>query len=588
MAPDKETLIKQATEWAQKYLDSNFEFRKYQLESIVLIITRVLDEVKTQVMNAPTGSGKSLTAIISAGVLFEYYKKTSYILCSDLSLFAQYEADLKRYNLPWGHLKGKDNYVCQRNGNIVSCGECALNMVSTRTLQDAESAEKAGYSCAKECEYVKMRNLAMKAPVTVMTYQLYLIQRNYVNDLMGGEDGYMPFPERDFVICDEAHKLNDIIQSHYAPRIPVDVPEFMKTLDKYASKHHIKVPDSRSTIRWANKLKSAKNHADIISAMQRYSDLLSEYAYINEKVREEAQKTRQFRKLRAELTAGNLARECNCKCGDFLELVKELGPQIAVKTEGENEITINCTYEGEMITKYFHNVSKCELFMSATLGDLTLYKELIGVKDCPKGQYKGLDVPSTFDFSKSPIYYSEANPMSFKEKANSIRPICRQIIEICNMFKGKRGIIQTGNYENTTKLLDYVPADLKKRFITYTNAREKNYALDRFLESDDGILVGPTLLEGLNFDGDKCRFSICMKLPYASLANNLVAAKKDLIPNWYAGQCVASLEQGFGRGVRFNGDWCVNYILDGCIASLIKYNANLFSRNTQMRFKRLG
>ena len=148
MTPDKETLIKQATEWAQKYLDPNFEFRKYQLESIVLIITRVLDEVKTQVMNAPTGSGKSLTAIISAGVLYEYYKKTSYILCSDLSLFAQYEADLKRYNLPWGHLKGKDNYVCQRNGNIVSCGECALNMVSTRTLQDAESAEKAGYSGA--------------------------------------------------------------------------------------------------------------------------------------------------------------------------------------------------------------------------------------------------------------------------------------------------------------------------------------------------------------------------------------------------------------------------------------------------------
>ena len=585
MEISKELLSTQATEWARKNLDPNFEFRKYQLEAIVMIVSRVLENVKTQVMNAPTGSGKSLTAIISAGVLFEYYKKTSYILCSDLSLFAQYENDLARYNLPWGHLKGKDNYVCQRNGNIVSCGECALNMVSTKTLADAESVDKAGYCCAKECEYIKMRNLAMTAPVTVMTYQLYLIQRNYVPTIMG-ED--IPFPERDFVICDEAHKLNDIIQSHYAPRIPMKEPEFMKTLNSYARKHHMNVPDSKSTTRWANKVKDAKNHGDIISGMQRYSNLLSEYVLINDKVREEAQKTKQFRKLRSELTAGNLARECNCKFGDFLELVKELGPQIAVKTDGDNEILINCTYEGDMINKYFHNVSKCELLMSATLGDLQLYKELIGVKNCEKGQYKGLDIPSTFDFTKSPIYYSEINPMSYKEKEFSIKPICKQIIEICNLFKGKKGIIQTGNYENCVKLMDYVPPDLKKRFINYTNAREKTYALDMFNESTDGILVGPTLLEGLNFDGDKCRFCICMKLPYASLANNLVAAKKDLIPNWYAGQCVSSLEQGFGRGVRYNGDWCVNYILDGCIASLIKYNANLFSRNTQARFRRLA
>jgi Rad3-related DNA helicase len=114
------------------------------------------------------------------------------------------------------------------------------------------------------------------------------------------------------------------------------------------------------------------------------------------------------------------------------------------------------------------------------------------------------------------------------------------------------------------------------------------YAITQFQKSTNGILVGPTLLEGLNFDGDKCRFSICMKLPYPNLSNNLVAAKKDLIPNWYASACIASLEQGFGRGVRFDGDWCVNYILDGCIANLIRFNGDLFSRNTQNRLKALG
>lgn len=580
---DKELIKKQATAWAQKYLDPAFAFRKYQLESICCIISNVIDNVKTQVMNAPTGSGKSLTAIISAGVLWEYYKKKSYILVSDLSLFEQYEKDLARYHLPWGHLKGKDNYICSRNGNVVSCGDCAINLVSARSLADPESAEKAGYDCACKCEYIRRRAEAVNAPVTVMTYQLYLIQMNHVNEMMTEEE--QSFKERDFLICDEAHKLNDIVQGHFAPRIPVDEPEFMKTLNEYARKHGLDIPDSKQTIRIANQVRKAQNHAQIISAMQKYSDLLSEYNEINNELREEAKKTKDRRKLMKYLSAGNMSRECNCKFGDFLELIKELGPQIAVKTDGEDETIINCTYEGEMINKYVHNHAKCELFMSATLGNLALYRELIGLRNAPKGQYKGLDIPSTFDFTKSPIFYSTKNPMSFKEKDRSIGPICQQIEQICEMFKGRRGIIQTGNYENSQKLLQYLPSSVKKRLIVYSTAKEKQIAIERFLANDDAILVGPTLLEGLNFDGDKCRFSICMKLPYASLANNLTAAKKDLIENWYAGDCVAKLEQGFGRGVRFDGDWCVNYILDGCIANLIRYSGDMFCKNTVSRLK---
>ena len=134
-------------------------------------------------------------------------------------------------------------------------------------------------------------------------------------------------------------------------------------------------------------------------------------------------------------------------------------------------------------------------------------------------------------------------------------------------------------------MLKLVSADVKKRLITYHNSKEKDLAIESYLESSNGILVGPTLLEGLNFDGDKCRFSICMKLPYASLADNLTAAKKELIPDWYAGNCISSLEQGFGRGVRFDGDWCVNFILDGCFVNLLRYSQNLFSSNTLSRIK---
>lgn len=580
---DTETLIQQITDWAHLHLDANFEFRHYQLEAIVAIVQNVLNDVKAQAMNAPTGSGKSLTAIIAAGVLYEYYEKTSYILVSDLSLFNQYEQDLLKYKLEWGHLKGKDNYICEENGNLVSCGECSLNMISASKLSNPIIAASLGYSCASECEYIQQRKKAVDAPVTLMTYQLYLIQRNYVRWMLGEDE--TPFKARDFVICDEAHKLTDIVQSHFAPRIPTTVPYFMKTLNDFAEAHDLPQPNSNLVEVISKNMKNAKTPTEILKVMSEYEKLLAEYCTLNTVVRDEAQKAKKAKKYMKYMSAGNCAREHHCKFEDFLSLVNELNENVVVKTDSDTETVINCTHEGYMITKYLHNVSNCELFMSATLGNFSLYKNMIGMQNCEKGQYIGLDIPSTFHYEKSPIYYSDKNPMSYAMKATSIRPICETITKICQIFKDHRGIIQTGNYENSKNLLKLVSADVKKRLITYHNSKEKDLAIESYLESSNGILVGPTLLEGLNFDGDKCRFSICMKLPYANLADNLTAAKKALIPDWYAGNCISSMEQGFGRGVRFDGDWCVNFILDGCFANLLRYSQNLFSSNTLSRIK---
>jgi Rad3-related DNA helicase len=171
--------------------------------------------------------------------------------------------------------------------------------------------------------------------------------------------------------------------------------------------------------------------------------------------------------------------------------------------------------------------------------------------------------------------------MSWNEKTQSIKNITQQIINLCDNHKNEKGIIQTGNYENAKFLFSNISDDLRNRCIFYFSSKDKNEALMKFDKKKDAILIGPTLLEGLNFPGDRCRFSICMKLPYANLSNNLVQAKKSLIKNWYLYDVMTKLEQGFGRGIRFNGDWCINYILDGCIIDLLKFNT--FNKNIQKR-----
>jgi Rad3-related DNA helicase len=99
--------------------------------------------------------------------------------------------------------------------------------------------------------------------------------------------------------------------------------------------------------------------------------------------------------------------------------------------------------------------------------------------------------------------------------------------------------------------------------------------------------MGPSILEGLDFEGDLCRFIIVAKLPYASLSNNLVQAKMELYPNWYQYDCVNKITQGIGRGVRSETDYCSTYIVDGCFSDLVRRSGNLFSKNISSRFRRL-
>lgn len=571
-------------EWAKNNLGEDFKFRPNQLESCTYIIQNVLSNCKTQVMNAPTGSGKSITAMICAGVLHKYFDKTSYILVSDLSLFDQYVADFQRYGLDkeWGYLKGKDTYTCDLFNTCISCGMCQLNQVSAATLGNCtdEEARSMGYPCAIKCKYIQDRKKAISAPVTLMTYKLYLIQRNYVADQLGSH----AFDQRDFVICDEAHKLNDIIQQHFAPTIPHTLPKFMQTLDEYAKTKDIKL-DTSSLGDIAVKLVSSNNQDEIVEQMHRYEQILSGYTAINEALRKEVKVNKTYKEYKKYLNAGNTARDAHCKFDDMFKLIKVLGNRIIVKTDNEKDTTIKCVYEGEMIQHYFHNKSGCELMMSATMGNLDVYKIMVGLIHASSKDYKKIVIPSTFDFSKSPIYYSTKNRMSYANKTKALPEIIKQIIHICEKHKDERGIIQTGNYENVNKLKEKLPRDLRNRIIFYFTSQEKDKAIVDYLASDNKILCGPTLLEGLNFEGDKCRFAICMKLPYASLADNFVKAKKAVYKDWYVSDVIARLEQGIGRLVRYNGDYGVMYILDGCVSNIINNSSsrNLLSPTTLSR-----
>lgn len=302
---------------------------------------------------------------------------------------------------------------------------------------------------------------------------------------------------------------------------------------------------------------------------------MSIYANDNITVRNAlADKTSKLTKAeRRALSAGNRARQEHCKLEDLVMFISTDGcPEHIVKTMADRSITLNFVLDDVMLKKYMHNKSGCEMLMSATIGDFNAYAKIAGLD---KKSCKAFVMSSTFDFSKSPIMFSSMNKMSYDEKDKSIVEISKQATNICRAMQHERGIVQTGSYANTMTLINSLPVDVSSRCLTYVDAKTKAQALADFISrnedpDDNSILVGPTLIEGLNFPDKMCRFQICIKVPYACLGSEYVRKKMQAVDGWYEYDVLNKLCQSIGRGIRHKTDWCKTYILDGCITNLIR------------------
>ncbi len=209
---NKEQIINLINEFRDSFLPDKWKWRRGQKEAIIEIILAYYNGVKTVILDAPVGSGKSIIAICSSWILNQQ-KKTSYILASDIALQEQYEKDIKKIHFTWGSVKGIRNYMCVDNMEKSSMGTCRIRNTSPKKMY-----------CYSSCPYFSARDNASESPTAVLNYAYWLIMQNYVNEHT--EEDKQLFPERDITFCDEAHKILDIVQNHYSPKFDD------KTLDK--------------------------------------------------------------------------------------------------------------------------------------------------------------------------------------------------------------------------------------------------------------------------------------------------------------------------------------------------------------------
>ena len=592
---DKKDIENNVRNWVEENIGDDFQFRKYQLEAIIEVIYSILaNEHITYICEAPTGAGKSLINIICAGVLSEYYNLTSYILVSDLFLWEQYDKFLKNHKkINFGSIKGQTgNYTCLLNNEDIRNADCRMAGISWAAMFNPSTIKKYGYDCAYKCKYLKARKKAIRSRVCLMTYQLFLFALNNPSFNTSG-NGDPIWTERDIIFCDECHNIPDIVQNQYSPCIKETDFEKLDTLYCKAANDELSLFNignakfdvvqtfTRDSLKtklykiWEKFINENSTKEEDINAMNEYKDIIIKFSEVANDIVSTISDAKQ-KGLPISKDDIKLFKLCTwfqnycCFWSDFNTAINEAGKEYLLKdiciTNVDEHISVSfrCTKEDYMIYRYLTSRAKYKVLLSATIGGHAAYEENMGFRYL-KEEVIYNTIPNTFDFSKSPIHFLNKFKMSFREKEQSFNRLKDIIYSICSTkFFNEHGMIQTGSYAFAKQLYNEAPKEIKKRMLLYNGSKEKNLCIKIHQISKNTILVGPSLNEGIDLPGDLCRFIIIMKVPYPSLGDRLVKEKIKLFPLWYNSTTSNDIIQGIGRGVRYNGDWCVSYILDAC------------------------
>jgi len=224
-----------------------------------------------------------------------------------------------------------------------------------------------------------------------------------------------------------------------------------------------------------------------------------------------------------------------------------------------------------LLQRHFYNRFGFKVMMTATMGSPKDFMRNHGLKNA-----KYFKMDSHFAWEKSPIIFYPGKKLSARYLEENIEWAIEKTVELLNSHQDQRGIIHTGSYELGERVWSKLPREIRKRVLTYRGSEEKDKIIKKHKKNPGAVLMGPSLLEGLNLADDDSRFQIFLKVPYPHLGDRYVKAKLEDSQKWYNWKTSISVLQGAGRSIRTPEDWAVTYLLDGNFADLLKAAGDQF------------
>ena len=588
-------------------------------------VARALDDARPLIVEAGTGTGKTLAYLIPA----LQSGKRVIVSTGTRALqdqIARHDIPLLRAILakPFSAvvLKGVANYVCRRKLAELASRSTVVD-VSTSALVDwssytetgdrsevewlAESAPlwadvtttpdaRIGPRCPyfERCFITQARRAAENAQLVLVNHHLYFADRV----LRAAHPGARVLPDHDAVIFDEAHQLEDVATEHFGARVSTH------KISELARDAHIALA--------AMPLWTGRASADLIATVERAGIglfSLIRHALVTsddtgrmplpEGLFDHPDRQRAWFRLDSALE--DLARaaeaeaepppdeEPDHEAGTRASLTslarraRELRDSLALIAEQRQknhvywgEVRASGTFlsaspidVAELLRRHIVQAGPTPVFTSATLaaaGDFTYSRARLGLDDADE-----LLVTSPFDYERQAMLYVPRDlPPALEGFSIATAERTRELLAIT---QGRAFLLFTSHRalrEATTRL-----ADLPFPKLVQGDAPRATL-VDRFRTTPNAVLLGTSSFwEGVDVPGDALSLVVIDKLPFSPHTDPLVAARmhacaesgKDPFDTIQLPAAAIALKQGFGRLIRRRDDRGIVAILDARIVT---------------------
>lgn len=517
--------------------------RDHQIPAIKKVIA-AFEYVDVVVLDAPTGSGKTLIAEIVRRIM----KARAVYVCSSKSLQDQFLRDFPYAKV----VKGRGNYPTECFPQRYDPGDWGQHL----SCEDCTATAGNDYSCkwcsAKwSCPYEKAKNDAIRSSLAVLNTSYFLAEANNVGRFSSAPRGDGKEVDRGLVIADEA----DTLESSLMGYVSVEISE--KRMERYGWFPPKKTTVARSWLEWLD---------ETIPQVQALVKQLPEPGLGD--VREERERRyllglwESLYRIRVDLAGEESTWVYTGKGNDGGgRNVKNVGREVSFKPSHGSGFAEN------MLWKH----GKKWLLMSASFvsPQFVVEKELGW-----NGAYEVVRVPMTFNKRNRQVKVVANVDMTRANKASAWPKVGKDVAAIVARHPGERVLVHSVSYDLTRSIVDNLAAT-NRPIVSYSGPNYREGALAKFLRGNSSVLVAPSMDRGIDLPGDACRVQVLVKCPFPYIGDKQVSARMHSKDGgtWYALQTIRSIMQMCGRAVRNEDDWAVTYILDE------QFKTNLWARH---------
>ena len=436
---------------------------------------------------------------------------TGFVTAPLNTLVSQYSRDEKLAPLP--EVRGKNTYPCRafsRNGYTPDC-------------ERAEHAAGWEHHAERCLDYIPARNAFWYANQSV-TNPHFL----YHSPVIAG--GVWP---RKVLVVDEAHRLEGaLIDMGRRTILPRVVAEIGAQLFEFPGKKDKDLLEKRQVAEWLTYFEGALS--TVIKDTEPGED----------------------RKRLESLREGIVF---TLTCGDWIAW-------LTTNKRLERLLHITPMSAARAAHNLFRGVEHV-LFASATIGDVRLFLNGLGVKEADSATLKA---DCEYPPQNRPIYFSPKGSMSKQNGRQGLESVLNACCELLEYHSEERGIIHCHSRDLQETFYERLRPRFGDRMLTHGPKEDRQAGVERLRASRNGVLCSIAMGEGIDLKDDDARFCIFPKVPWPDMGDPYVKRRMAMDPDWYGNQAAMSVVQGSGRIVRTAGDHGDTYILDVSFGRLLR------------------